>query len=458
MGDAERVFVVEDDTTTRTIIEQIVSREGFEAHSFPNAMSMRAALKDRAPDIVCLDLGLPDEDGLGLLRYLEQVLPGRPVIVITASDDVGVAVDAMKHGAFDYIEKPPQPMRLRSALHAASKHATLASKYRRLEWDREKHFGGIISQSEAMERLISQLGRLASCDVSTFIHGETGTGKELVARAIHDHSGRREAPFVAVNCAAISSSLQQSELFGHEKGAFTGASTRRIGYFEEADGGTLFLDEVAELHAETQATMLRVLQERQLRRVGGSEVIESDFRLLTASHKNLREEVEAGRFREDLMFRINVFDVRVPPLRERPGDLSLLVDHFLSEVNDNRQLSLGVSERAMRVLESYDWPGNVRELKNAVERASVVADELIEPEDLPQDIRSSTGSPAASEPSKSETDGRIKTLAELEKEGIERALDVLGDNPTAIADALGIARATLYRKFKEYDIDRDSAE
>jgi two-component system NtrC family response regulator len=322
-------------------------------------------------------------------------------------------------------------------------------------------FRGIVTQAESMKEVFRQMDRVAPTDITLLVRGESGTGKELVARATHDHSPRKRGPFVALNCAAIPDTLQESELFGHEKGSFTGATGKRLGRFELADKGTLFLDEVGELSLPLQAKLLRVLQDNTFQRVGGSQEIHSDFRLVAATHKDLAREVRERRFREDLYFRIVVFELELPPLRERDGDLDLLVNHFLRQHQSARETPLEVSPEAAAVLAAYSWPGNVRELENAIQRAVIAAELRIEPRHLPARLREEVPAAAAQTaangppPSPSRTtpmETEELNLERLERRTIERALERTRGNLAEAGRLLGLSRATLYRKLKTYKL------
>jgi DNA-binding NtrC family response regulator len=401
----------------------------------------------------------------------------------------------MQLGAYDYFTKPVDRTKLVTAIRNAAERQSLKARLERLERDAEPSRRGIVGGSPAIRSLHRQIDRVADSDVTVAIIGESGAGKELVARAIHDSSARANHPFVALNCAAIPETLQESELFGHERGAFTGANQRRVGRFEQAHSGTLFLDEVAELSLALQAKLLRVLQERVFTRVGGSQEVRSDFRLVTATHKNLADEVQAGRFRADLYYRIAVFELGLPALRDRREDVALLAHHFASAFASTEELRF--SAEALELLMAYPWPGNVRELQNAIQHAAVVCSEhLIRSEDLPPRIRSmglaeddgaavrdaAPSSSAAeasttpvevalgslSPPARSAADVEVPgaspadpdafpalppvSLAELEKEAIRQAIDHNDGNVSAAIRQLGIGRTTLYRKLREYGL------
>ena len=364
-------------------------------------------------------------------------------MILTADDAVETVVDAMRLGAHDYLAKPIVPDRLIASLEEAIEKNRLAhEEVAEPLAEALPDLPGVVGESEAMLDVVRQVGRVARSDVSVLLLGETGTGKELVARALHRSGPRRDGPFVALNCAAVPASLQESELFGHERGAFTGADERRIGRFERADGGTLFLDEVAELSPELQAKLLRALQERAIERVGGTELIRSDFRVVAATHQDLWEAVAERRFRADLYHRLAVFEIEIPPLRDRTGDVPLLTAAILERLVEGAAPTLAAD--ALRALQAYSWPGNVRELENVLQRAIVVADGgAILRRDLPRRILD----PASATPP-----AGTRTLEEVENQTILEAYERSGGNVSEIARELGIARATLYRKLKKLDL------
>jgi two-component system response regulator HydG len=403
------------------------------------------------PDAILLDVHMEGMSGLAALERLKRLYPSLPVIMLTADAAVPTAVQSIQQGAYDYLTKPVDRSRLLTVVRNAVEKHEMSARLRQLE--RELHgggYGGIIGSSTPMRRLFRQLDRVAPSDVTVLIAGESGTGKELVARAIHENSGRATGSFVPINCAAIPETLQESELFGHEKGSFTGATSRRIGRFEQAHGGTLFLDEVGELSAGLQAKLLRVLQERMFYRLGGSEQIQVDVRIVTATHRDLQDRCRSGAFREDLFYRLAVFELELPPLRERPEDIPLLVQVFLERfAGRHGRPEVGIGAAAMTALKTYHWPGNVRELQNAVERALVatLGDEVI-PEDLPRRVRE-PGRPAKV---LTRRVSDLQPMEELEKRAIREAIEAAEGNMSEVIRRLGIPRTTLYRKLKKYQL------
>jgi DNA-binding NtrC family response regulator len=412
-----------------------------------------------ALDFVCVDLGLGAESGLDLIATLRELDPDLPVIVVTAARSIETAVEAMRRGAWDYLAKPVDPSLLAQAARRASERRTLTRDVQMLREQLAERAGldRILGRSERVKELRRQIERVLQSDVNVCILGESGTGKELVARALHDAGRRRGGPFVALNCGAIPAALQESELFGHERGAFTGATSTHRGRFEQAQGGTLFLDEVAEMSAATQASLLRTIQERTVRRVGGAQDLSVDVRIVCATHRDLEAEVAAGRFRQDLFYRLVVYPIRVPPLRERLDDLPLLVGHFVRRfAQDVPRPIERVTPELLDVLAQHDWPGNVRELENVVHRAMLSSEsEVLDVGSLAPSLRGRRAAkmaptaplaPPAPEPA-------TLSLVALERDAIVRALAREGGNVTRAAKTLGLGRATLYRRLAALRID-----
>ena len=448
MSHAARVLVVDDDQATREALAELVEGWG---HRVAVAANGREALERAAelrPEVLVSDLVMPAMDGMFLLRSLREELPECVVVMVTGRGTVDNAVEAIRQGAYDFIEKPLDPKRLRLVLDRALEKqntqrevAVLRHSLRRLGFGSQ-----FIGQSAPMRRVFELIEKIAPSNAPVVITGQSGTGKEMAARAVHDLSPRRERPFIAINCSAIPATLMESEIFGCERGAFTGADQRRAGCFELADKGTLFLDEVAEIPTELQAKFLRVLEESKLRRLGGKNEVEVDVRVLCATNKDLKEEIRAARFREDLFFRLNVFQVNLPPLAERAEDVPALVDHFVARFNKeaSRKVS-GVDPHALDLLKGYAWPGNIRELRNAVERAVILGGGgRISAEHLPPEIAG-----------QAEEAELIRlplghTLAEVERAYILGSLGRNGGNKARTAQALGISEKTLYNRLKEY--------
>jgi DNA-binding NtrC family response regulator len=472
------VFVVDDDRLLCPLIQQWLEHEGHEVGVYHSGEASLTGLTQLLPEAVCLDLGMPGLGGLETLRRIKNNHPQLPVLVMTADLSVTSVVAAMKLGAWDYLVKPLDRTKLVTELRNAVEHNRMAVRLAQLEREAKGDgYPGIIGTSKAMLALFRQLDRIAPSDITVLIQGESGTGKELVAKAIHKRSGRNTGPFVALSCAAIPESLQESELFGHEKGAFTGASQRRAGCFERADGGTLFLDEIAELTPSAQAKMLRVLQERRFLRLGGSRELASDFRLVAATHRDLASEVASERFREDLYYRVAVMEVALPPLRNRRDDIPLLVEHLLeAAANKVGRPGLIVVPDAMDALCGHAWPGNVRELQNAIERAVVVASaDVITTSDLPARFQQRDSGPGVDEgasgpaldhrvsisgvgaATQTGSDSEIpsspiRTLEELERDAIAAALARHQGKIAPVVTELGTSRTTLYRKMLKYKL------
>jgi DNA-binding NtrC family response regulator len=461
-GEQLPIFVVDDDADLCLLVERWLEKDGRTVLTYTSGESCLRGLTFEMAGVICLDLNMPGMGGLETLKRVKAHHPHLPVIVLTADDSADSAVSAMKLGAFDYLTKPLDRNKLMATVSNALQRHSLEMKVVHLEREASgSGYHGIVGQAPSMKELFRRLDRLASSDVTALVYGESGTGKELIARAIHVESSRRDGPFVAVNCAAIPENLVESELFGHEKGAFTGATDRRVGKFEQADGGTLFLDEIGELNPQSQAKLLRVLQERVFERVGGSALIDSDFRLLAATHRVLSADVKDGKFREDLYFRVAVFELDVPPLRERVEDLILLAKHFVSEA----KASVGISEEAALMMRQYHWPGNVRELQNAIQRAIVLADEaVIMPQDLPPRLREDRTSgelPRLSQgtdstnslPSRPGSVPEVpQSFHEIEGKAIEDALNRSEGNLSQMMRELDISRTRLYRMLKKHNL------
>lgn len=456
------IFVIDDDRIQTKLLGRWLETEGYEVRIAHNGREGLNMIHDTIPSVVCLDLHMPGLDGLQVLERLKNLNPHLPVIMLTADESVEAVVRAMQLGSYDYLTKPVDRPKLQAVIKHAVKNHEMLLKLRALE--RVEGDGGypeIVTDAETMERVFKQIDRLIHSDITVLIWGESGTGKELAASSMHHHGIRKGGPFVAVNCAAIPQSLQEAAFFGHEKGAFTGASERRAGFFEQANKGTLFLDEVAELTLEQQAALLRALQESRITRVGGADEIEVDVRVIAASNRRLLDEVEAGKFREDLYYRLAVYELELPPLRERDGDVMLLARHFLAEFceAENRG-GLDFGDDAINALVNHRWPGNVRELRNAIRRAVVSADDQVEVRDLPPAIRRNApeGTPATTPNAHTTSSGAsnqipLLPLHELERRAIIAAKEHTSSNVTEMSRILGISRATLYRKFKTYGID-----
>ena len=457
MSSPARVLIAEDDRVARELLEEILRRDGHEVDAVASGdEAIRHA--GEGHDLVISDVRLGDgPSGMDVLAAFQERTPQTPVILITAFGDVTGAMEAIQRGAYDYVSKPFNIEELALTVRRSLERRRLVEENRALRQQlghKPSQLEDIVGRSAAMLDVYKMVARVASTMSTVLVIGESGTGKELVARAIHSHSPRARAPFVAVNCSALSESLLESELFGHERGSFTGAIATKRGLFEEASGGTLFLDEIGEIPMKMQMQLLRVLQEGEIRRVGGNESIKVDVRVVAATKKDLEAVVKAGRFREDLFFRVNVVTIRIAPLRERPSDIPLLVEHFLQK-HQSREglLDAGIAPEAIRALERHSWQGNVRELENTVERALALSkDGFISPQDLPNEIADLVEIPAP-------VNGRLiddrPTLDELQHRYLELVLRETGGNKKRAAEILGIDRRTLYRMLER---ERDGRE
>ena len=446
---SERVLIVEDDAAARVGLEQLVKSWGFIAESAGDGEEALEKVTTFRPAIVISDLVMPRMDGLELLRALQQQGADATTLLLTAQGTVETAVEAMKAGAYDYLTKPIDIQRLKVLLDKIVERLETLREVKALRRQLREHgtFGPLIGNSPEMRKIYQVIEQAAPTNASVLITGESGTGKELVAQTLHQLSPRASFPFVAINCAAIPETLLESEIFGHEKGAFTGAADRRQGCFELADRGTLFLDEIGEMTPATQVKLLRVLQERTFRRVGGRTEQSVDVRVIAATNIDPVEAVQKGKLREDLFYRLNVFAFRLPPLRERKEDLALLIQSFINEFNSSNQKSIaGLDHQAMRMIEQYAWPGNVRELKNVIERATILAPgPFIEPKHLPAALAHEP--PVQQQPQVALAPGT--TVEEAERRLIQMTLEHTRDNKTRAAEILGISLKTLHNKLNK---------
>jgi DNA-binding NtrC family response regulator len=437
------LLVADDDAVARDLLVEVLESEGYRVRAAGGGQACVRLAASEPFDLALVDLRMPDLDGLEVMRRLSALQPPVPVLILTAFATMQTAIEAIQAGAWDYLSKPFRVEEIRLAVMRALEAQRLArdnQQYRR-ELDARYGIENLVGHSPAMVALYKQVARLAALDTTVLIQGETGTGKELVARAIHQASARAARPLVVVDCTALPDGLFESELFGHERGAFTGASGSRRGLVESADGSTCFLDEIGDLPRALQSKLLRMLQERVVRRVGGNDEIAVDVRIIAATNRDLRKLVENGAFREDLYYRLNVVTVSVPPLRERPGDIPPLAQHFLARAAAAAGRPIGgLTPEALALLAAYPWPGNVRELEHAIERAVALSTTaLIRPEDLPPEV---PGGPAAG-PAPAPP-GRL-TLEEMKRWYVSHVLDDVGGNKARAAEILGIDRRTLYR-------------
>ena len=445
----ERVLIVEDEPTTRAGLTELVSTWGFTTESAADGQEALQRITTFRPSIVITDLVMPRMGGLELLRALKDEGTALTIVILTAQGTVETAVEAIKEGAYDYLTKPVEPQRLKILLDKIVERQDTLREVKVLRKQLREHgtFGKMIGNSAQMRKVYQVIEQAAPTQANVLIWGESGTGKELVAQTIHQLSPRAQLPFVPINCAAIPETLLESEIFGHEKGAFTGATDRREGCFELADRGTLFLDEIAEMTPSTQVKLLRVLQERKFRRIGGRSEQSVDVRVIAATNVNPAEAVKNGKLREDLYYRLNVFAMELPPLRQRKDDLSLLMQAFLAEFNErNHKNVTAIDPAAMRILEQYNWPGNVREVRNVIERAVILAQgEFIEPRHLPPALAEEPHAPP--HPQMALAPGI--TVEEAERRLIMMTLEHTRDNKTRAAEILGISLKTLHNKLNK---------
>ncbi len=450
----ETILIVDDEKNYLVILEALLAPDGYEIITEDNALNALRLIRETDLDLIISDMKMPGMSGMELLEEAKRIDPELPVIIMTAYGTIEMAVEAMKKKAYDYITKPFRNEELKLTIRKALELYRLKKENRLLSEalsDRYK-YGNIIGKSKPMLKIYDMIGKVAQSKVSVMISGPSGTGKELIAKAIHYNSPRKNRPFVSINCGALTETLLESELFGHERGAFTGAVAMKKGRFELADGGTLFLDEVGEMPPSLQVKLLRVLQEMEFERVGGTQTIKVDVRILAASNRNLKEDVDGGRFRDDLFYRLNVVQIEVPPLKERIEDIPLLVGHFIEKYRPSGEGKIELSPEVWKVLYSYTWPGNIRELENTIERALVMSpDGLISTEDLPDDL--------SGKQKELNVDRFIpvdaplqKTLEEIEEKLIRRALSQCNNVQSHAAEMLGITKSLIQHKMKKYNI------
>jgi two-component system response regulator HydG len=447
----QKILVVDDEQSHRTMLRAVLTKAGYEVVEADDGVSSVSATEKEPFDLILMDIRMKEMDGIEAMREIRKTSPSIPVIMMTAYSSVKTAVDALKSGAFDYLTKPLDIEELKILIEKALEHYRLHAEnvFLKERLADRFDFSKIIGRSRPMKELFETLSLIAPSDATVLIYGDSGTGKELVANAIHQNSPRAEKPFIKVSCAALPETLLESELFGHERGAFTGAVTRKAGRFQLANGGALFLDEVSEMSSATQVKLLRVLQEREFEPLGSTKTIQVDIRLIAATNKDLEAEVEKGSFREDLFYRLNVVPVRLPLLKERREDIPILAEHFFRLYKErNRSTIKGFQPKTLDTMMRYDWPGNTRELENAVERAVLLCrGEYIMPEDLPPHVQGAEGREVSvvSVPSG-------MSLRDVEREVILQALEETKGNRTHTAQMLGISRKTLQNKLKEYGI------
>jgi two-component system response regulator HydG len=447
------ILVVDDDTAHRTMLKTLLSGWGYLIEEADDGSTAIAKVEERAYDLILMDIRMIKVSGIEALKEIKIINPAIPIIIMTAYSSVETAVDALKNGAYDYLIKPLDFDELRISLIRAMDHTGLREENRLLKESMVSHFDrrNIIGRSPVMVKLLETVAQVSSSEATVLITGDSGTGKEMIAGAIHYNSPRKDAPFIKINCAAITETLLESELFGHEKGSFTGAQRRKDGKFRLPHGGSIFLDEIGEMPMSMQVKLLRVLQEREITRVGGEEVLKVDVRIIAASNRNLLKDIEDNRFREDLYYRLNVVELRMPPLRERKEDIPLLAQHYLELFSEkNHKQAKGFTPKAMDTLLKYEWPGNIRELMNVIERCVVLSTaDYIDQNDLPFGTEEDDEDQPLFSPSMITGD---VPLEEVEKATILNTLETTSGNKSEAARRLGITRKTLHKKLKKYGV------
>jgi two-component system, NtrC family, response regulator AtoC len=447
------IFIVDDDAPLRGLMRALLEDQNYKVRDFESGKHMIEALEE-SPSLILLDVVMPGLSGQDTLKRIKSTHPEIPVVMLTSVDKIETAVEVIKLGAYDYLLKPVDETRLFICIEKAFEQRNLSRKVNHLqsEVDRLSGKDGIIGKSNSINETLKKVHQVSSSKASVLILGETGTGKELIARAVHRNSSYSTGPFIDINCGAIPETLQESELFGHKKGAFTGAIESRPGKLELADGGTLFLDEVAEMSLATQAKLLRFLQEKNLERVGDTQKIQVDTRVVCATNKDLKELIEEGTFREDLYYRLAVFPIEVPALRDRAEDIPLLCSHFLKKYQEEvGKEVLSVSDEAMQVLQEYSWPGNIRQLENILYQAMIITSyDTIDTDCLPEDVFNSPSSISEKENPNGST---LTPYHDVVKQTLKQALEQTSGNIPGAAKALGISRSTFYRMLKKYQLN-----
>jgi DNA-binding NtrC family response regulator len=456
------IFIVDDEQAISKLLSYWAKDKWkYNVETFANAED---ALRNigKKPDAVLLDIMLPGMDGIETLKRIKQMDEDLPVLMLSAQGSIEVAVEALRYGAYDYFTKPIDQQKLELALKNAIRNYDLTKELKNLKENvkKEYSFDNIISSDGKMQDVFKLVTKVLHNDITVLIYGESGTGKELIARAIHYNGERKDKPFIVVNCASIPRELLESELFGHEKGSFTGAHQRKLGKFELAKGGTIFLDEVGELEMLLQAKLLRVIQQKEFERVGGTELIKTEVRIISATNRDLKKAVENKEFREDLYYRLNSFPISIPPLRQRKGDILILAEHFINKFSQKLAKNIkGFSKRALKLVYEYNWPGNVREMENTIERCIIITDkDTIDVEDLPPHLRSGESSSSFDYTGPLFTDETIIPFEKLKEEAIRHALSITEGNIVEAAKKLQLGRATIYRLMDKYKIENRTTE
>ena len=451
------IFIVDDEQAISKLLSfWVKDKWGYDVEVFSNSEAMLKNMSAK-PDIILLDIMLPGLDGIETLQRIKQMDENLPVIMLSAQGSIEVAVDSLRDGAYDYFPKPIDQQRLELAVKNAIKSYDLTREIQSLKEtvQREYSFENIITADRKMQDVFSLVTKVMNNTITVLIYGESGTGKELIARAIHYNGERKDKPFVIVNCASIPRELLESELFGHERGSFTGAHQQKKGKFENANGGTIFLDEVGELEMLLQAKLLRVIQQKEFERVGGTELIKTDVRIISATNRDLKIAVEDKEFREDLYYRLNSFPIYVPPLRQRKGDVLVLAEHFVNEFNKKLGKEIkGFTKRALKLIYEYDWPGNIREMENTIERCLIITEnDVVDVDDLPSHLRTAERMASVDYAGPLFSDDTIVPFEKLKEEAIRHALKVTKGNIVEAAKRLHLGRATIYRLMEKYSIE-----
>ncbi|MFN3533258.1 MAG: sigma-54-dependent transcriptional regulator [Candidatus Brocadia sp.] len=459
------VLIVDDEKAARYGMKKILQKDNYTVYEAKDGADALQMIKTMHPSLVFLDINMPQLDGMKILETINDMKNPPLVVIVTAYGSEKIAVAAMKKGAYDYIAKPYEIDELRIIAKNAFERLALQEENARLrlEIGRLEGMGELIGQSEGMKNVFDKIEKVVTTDVTVLIQGESGSGKELVAREIHKRSKRRNEPLIIMNCAAVPETLIESELFGHEKGAFTGAAERRLGKFELANKGTIFLDEIGDMSISTQSKLLRVLQEQKFERLGGTETLAVDVRIISATHRDLEEEIEEGRFREDLYYRINVVNIKLPPLRNRREDIPLLVNRFIQYFSEKHQKRIvSISNEATKLLVSYNWPGNVRQLKNVIESAVVLSDnEILDTQDMPEEIRHPENNLVTLKNidyGLSFRDAKKILIENFERDFIKKKLEEFSGNISRTAEALDMHRQNLQQKIRELRINKERKE
>jgi len=456
------VYIVDDEQAISKLLSfWVKDKWGYDVEVFSNGEAMLKRISGK-PDVILLDIMLPGLDGIETLKRIRQFEENLPVIMLSAQGSIEVAVESLRFGAYDYFPKPLDQQRLELSIKNAIKNYDLTKEIQNLKENvkREYSFDNIITADGKMQDVFKLVSKVLNNDITVLIYGDSGTGKELIARAIHYNGWRKDKPFVVVNCASIPRELLESELFGHEKGSFTGAHQRKLGKFELAKDGTIFLDEVGELEMLLQAKLLRVIQQKEFERVGGTELIKTNVRIISATNRDLKQAVEQKQFREDLFYRLNSFPIFIPPLRQRRADILVLTEHFVDEFNDKLGKNIrGFTKKALKQIYEYDWPGNIREMENTIERCIIITEnDVIDLDDLPPHLRAADGGNSVEYSGSLFSDDTVVPFEKIKEESIRHALKVTKGNIVEAAKKLQLGRATIYRLMEKYSIENRSFE